>query len=249
MWHAIGRRAMLLLSVVLAAGCSPSKAPPKAPRPRPANIYGPAEFDDNAQTNASVEPADLDLVFTDTRGQKLELKEFRGKKNLVLVFTRGFYGQICPYCTTQTSRLIAQYGEFARRDAEVLVAFPGDKTHLDDFLNAARKEAKAAAAVPFPIVLDEDFKAVDQLDIRGNLAKPSTYILDKDGNVRFAYVGAYDSDRPSVKAMLDQLDAIQSEQVPEKEATEQGGGKTEPEADSSLPDSVGNEPPVRAGPP
>ncbi|MEM2124162.1 MAG: ATPase domain-containing protein, partial [Methanolinea sp.] len=86
--------------------------------------------------------------------------------------------------------------------------------HLDEFLQAARRESRTTAAVPLPVVLDADYKAVNQLDIRGNQAKPSTYILDKEGNVRFAYVGAYDADRPSVKAILDQLDAIQGEQPP-----------------------------------
>jgi peroxiredoxin len=87
------------------------------------------------------------------------------------------------------------------------VVFPGPKGHLDDFTRSARNLAENAA-VPFRLLLDPDFKAVDQLSIRGELAKPSTYILDKQGQVRFAYVGASLSDRPSLKAMLAQLDQI-----------------------------------------
>ena len=41
-----------------------------------------------------------------------------------------------------------------------------------------------------------------------DLAKPATYIVDKQGQVRFAYVGANIADRPSVHFMLDQLAAI-----------------------------------------
>ena len=48
----------------------------------------------------------------------------------------------------------------------------------------------------------------DRLGIRADLALPSTYILDRDGKVRLAYVGATLTDRPSVKAMLDQLDRL-----------------------------------------
>ena len=60
--------------------------------------------------------------------------------------------------------------------------------------------------MPFPIVLDEDFKAVDFFDIRSKLAHPSTYIINKSGNVVFAYVGAdMTADRPSIQAMLDKL--------------------------------------------
>ena len=56
--------------------------------------------------------------------------------------------------------------------------------------------------------LDVELKAINTLGIRGHLAKPSTYILDKKGQVRFAYVGKTTSDRPSIKAMLKELDGI-----------------------------------------
>ena len=62
--------------------------------------------------------------------------------------------------------------------------------------------------IPFPIVLDVELKAVNQLGIRKDLSKPATYILDKQGQTRFAYVGDSLADRPSVKALLDQLDAL-----------------------------------------
>ena len=48
--------------------------------------------------------------------------------------------------------------------------------------------------------------ACDRLGIRDDLAKPSTYILDTRGNVVYAYVGETSTDRPSVKAVLTQLD-------------------------------------------
>jgi peroxiredoxin len=165
------------------------------------------------QTNTEV-PADaLALSFVDTQGRTYSLEQFRGQKNVVLVFLRGFSGAICPYCTAQTSRLISNYGQFAERDAEVLAVYPGDSAHLGEFLEAARNQSQPPAAdMPFPVLLDADFQAVDRLAIRGNLAKPSTFIVDRQGQVRFAYVGAHLSDRPSVKALLAQLDAIEAEQ-------------------------------------
>jgi peroxiredoxin len=111
------------------------------------------------------------------------------------------------YCSGQTSRLIANYKEFTKRGAEVLLVIPGPKDKVDKFLAGARKEADDKA-VPFPVLLDVDFQAVNRLGIRAELAKPSTYILDKQGQVRFAYVGNSITDRPSIKAMLQQLDAI-----------------------------------------
>lgn len=60
----------------------------------------------------------------------------------------------------------------------------------------------------FPVVLDVELKAVDRLGIRKDLSKPATYIIDRDGRVRFAYVGANIADRPGVDAIVAQLDQI-----------------------------------------
>lgn len=177
--------------------------------------YGEVQFKDDAQTNTTVAASALDLTFTDLSGKPVALRDFRDKQNVVLVFTRGFPGFVCPYCSAQTSRLIAQQNEFAKRNAAVLVVFPGPQEHVQEFITSSERQAKEKtgkdAAVPFPILLDVDFKAVDQLDLRDDLAKPSTYVLDKQGELRFAYVGSNSADRPSIKAVLGQLDAIEAE--------------------------------------
>lgn len=64
--------------------------------------------------------------------------------------------------------------------------------------------------MPFPIALDKGFLATDFLDIHSMHAHPSTYLVDKNGNVQFAYVGTdMTADRPSVKALLSRLDQLQ----------------------------------------
>lgn len=173
----------------------------KMPMPQPSEI----RFKDEVQSNTSA-PVGLDgLVFLDTKGQRVPLRKYLGKKNVVLVFTEGFAGgMLCPYCKTQTSRLIANYEKFAELDTEILVVYPGVRDHLDEFIKSATTSEKAEVdSVPFPLVLDEDLSAVGYFNISSNLAHPSTFIIDKRGNVRLAYVGAdMSADRPSVNAML-----------------------------------------------
>lgn len=174
------------------------------------------QFKDQVQSNATPSADALQLTFVDLDGAKVAVDSFRGKQNVVLVFTRGFPGFVCPYCSAQTSRLIAQHEEFVKRNAAVLVVFPGPKDHVQDFIETSRRQArekgaKAKAPIPFPILLDVDFAAVDQLGLRDDLAKPSTYIFDRQGELRFAYVGSNSSDRPSIKAILGQLDGLASE--------------------------------------
>jgi len=125
-----------------------------------------------------------------------------------VVFTRGFSGRICPYCTTQTSRLIANYDEFLQRDTEVLLIYPGSTDQLPQFKQAGLAVA-GEESILFPILLDLDLEAVNTLKIAAQLAKPSTFVINKQGNVVLSYVGSNPGDRPSIKAMLKLLDNLQ----------------------------------------
>jgi peroxiredoxin len=173
--------------------------------PRPEDIV----FQDDVETNVEVPDGLDDLAFSDTSGQRVALEDYLGKKNVVLVFTKGFSGMLCPFCKTQTSRLVANYDKFEQADAEVLVVYPGTRDHLEEFIDAARTSGKKQVdAVPFPILLDEDFAATNFFKIRSSLAIPSTFIIDKSGNVRLAHVSAdMTADRPSVQAMLGVLES------------------------------------------
>ena len=90
----------------------------------------------------------------------------------------------------------------------MVILFPGPSDTLDQFLDQARNQTEGSPVLPFTLVLDKDFAITDQLDIRGDLAKPSSYILDKKGDLVYAYVGVSFTDRPSIKALLAQLDGL-----------------------------------------
>lgn len=213
------RNFLVTTFVFVLVGCggegNKSYTPPKglSPNSAPAtgyDYYGSTpvgQFKDDAQTNTKTADDDLALKFVDKDGKPIDLTQYRDKKNVLLVVMRGFAGMICPNCTAQTSRLIKNHEEFRKRDAEVLVVYPGPTEKVSDFVAASRTLADNDA-VQFQLLLDADFTVTDKLGIRGDLAKPSTYILDKKGKVRFAYVGSSTSDRPSIKAMLTQLDNI-----------------------------------------
>jgi peroxiredoxin len=206
-----GIRAALLFSVLL-AGCG-RYAPGDS-----ADLTGPADFHflDDAATNAAPGDAILNLQFVDQAGKTVRPRDLIGAKNLVVVFTRGYNGSICPYCSSYTSSLITNYPKISERATEVLVAYPIAKPdqsqRLDEFLKATFiRSGDGMTKTPFPVVLDIELKAVDTLGIRKDLAKPATYILDKAGHVRFAYVGKSLSDRPSIKVILKQLDTLREE--------------------------------------
>jgi peroxiredoxin len=212
----IAVRAIALLLTLTVIGCN-SSAPP-APASAPVmQDYGVTDdaiqFLDNLATNTTTDDDISNLVFTNPEGQQVPLKSHLGQKSLVLVITRGYAGSICPYCATQTSRLIANYGKIQERNAEVIVVYPlekpSDQPNLDQFVARAVSQLPTdSRKVPFPLLLDVALKSVDKLGLRRNLSKPATYIFDREGRVQFAYVGNSLADRPSIKAILEQLDKI-----------------------------------------
>jgi peroxiredoxin len=202
------------LLVLVAAGCG---SPSGLPAPPPG--YGEPNLDDVARqfhdkpANRQVSGSDIPLKFVDTAGKEVDLTSFRGKSNVVLVVVKGMPkypgGKFCPGCLAQVHSLTANHAEFQKRNAEILMVFPGSPDTLPQFLTDGKVDGQRDnPKVPFPLLLDKDLKAVQSLGISGDLAKPSTYILDKKGNAVFAFVGETTTDRPSVQALLAQLDKL-----------------------------------------
>ncbi|MAI35390.1 MAG: hypothetical protein CMM07_27445 [Rhodopirellula sp.] len=152
------------------------------------------------------------LVFSDPEGKEVKLSDIMTEKYLVLVITRGWYGGVCFYCASQTSRWARRFEELEPYNAQLAVIFPTETVEeavkIDELEKRIRKGQIPNEEIPYPILLDINLSSVDQLGIRSDLAKPSTYIIDREGRVRFAYVGESIADRPTVDSILKQLSKL-----------------------------------------
>jgi peroxiredoxin len=213
----ISRVARIFLpAVLLAAGCTSD--PPPVPKYSAGYRYSDGgielanQFKDDAPANRQVRRDQVPLQFVDCHGNPVDLASYRGKSNVVLVVGRGIPqsqgGLFCPFCLAQTATLMANVAEFEKREGAILVVFPGPSDRVKEFIEQAKGQAAGVTNTPFPVLLDRDCAACDALGIRDDLAKPSVYVMDKKGNVVYAYVGETLSDRPSVKALLEQLDRL-----------------------------------------
>ena len=150
-----------------------------------------------------------DLRFSDKDGNEVPLADVMTREYLVLVITRGWYGGVCYYCASQTSRWARRFDELDPYDAQLVVIFPTeteeDTPKVQELSKRIKKGDIPNEDIPYPILLDVNLTGVDQLGIRDELAKPSTYIIDRQGRVRFAYVGESIADRPTVDSVLKQL--------------------------------------------
>ncbi len=168
-----------LWRLMLVAACCLLGPACESEKPQPGSPDGAVSYDyayavdpskvrflDSVKTNVQTVEGMANMSFTDIDGNEVLLKDYFGKKNTVLVVTRGYPGAICMYCSTQTSRLIANHDEFAKRETQVLVVFPiktdDDKDKLDELVLSARRNLDIPVEkIPFPIVLDLKLKAVD----------------------------------------------------------------------------------------
>jgi peroxiredoxin len=199
-------RRLLPWLAVLLAGCG---RPPESPvvDVSAGGGYAVAEFKDDAPANAAVDEFPSSFVGAD--GTPVDLTKFRGRK-VLLVVLRGIPqttgGAFCPSCLAQVSGVMANRAEFEERGVEVLVLFPGPGDRAGEFVETARRQTPGEPLQAFRLLLDRDLSTCTRLGIRADLAKPSTYVLDTAGRVTYAYVGETSTDRPSVKAVLAQLD-------------------------------------------
>ena len=97
------------------------------------------------------------------------------------------------------------YEDIQAANAEVLAI------SVDNLAGAERVISRIG--IPFPILYDPS-KEVPQAYgvfnlLNDNLATPSTFILDKEGVIRYRYVASGIGDRPRVSQILQELEDIQ----------------------------------------
>ena len=126
------------------------------------------------------------------------------KRNCLVVVLRGFSGQVCIYCATQTAALVDNLARFEAAGTDVVVLYPGPAESVPQFIAAVRSLGKQ---VPPRLLLaiDADLLLVRQLKLEDQLAKPTSLLLDRSGTVRWTYMGVAMDDRPSVDDILAQV--------------------------------------------
>lgn len=107
-------------------------------------------------------------------GKKVSLKEFRGKKSVVLAFSRAHWW---PHCIRQVVHLQKDYTAIQAQNADVLIVFREDGKEVDGLkLSAARSGAD------FNLLTDLGRKSTPLYQGLGQ--EFCTYIIGKDGKIK-----------------------------------------------------------------
>lgn len=119
-----------------------------------------------------------DFDVTSSAGDRLKLKDFLGKKNVVLYFYPADFTLVC---TRETCGFRDAYAELAAQDAEVIgVSVDSDESH---------RRFADRHSVTFPLVSDGDralARAYGATGLLGDLlgrVRRVTYVIDKKGEI------------------------------------------------------------------
>lgn len=148
-----------------------------------------------------------DFTLQTPGGQTVELSKELSERPVVLVVLRGWPGYQCPICTRQVGELVTRSADLERAGARVILVYPGPAERLKDHA----EEFAQGKGLPegFRFVMDPDYTFTNRYGLRwdkkGETAYPSTFVIDRDGAVRFAKVSKSHGDRASVEEVLKAL--------------------------------------------
>ncbi len=132
------------------------------------------------QTNTAPKDAEstekaADFTLTDLNGNKVSLKDFRGKKVYL-----NFWASWCPPCRLEMSDIQKVYEKYQDKDLVVLTVNLGeDKNTVENFIHRNNYS--------FRVLLDSDQSAAQAYDIT---SIPVSYFIDSEGNVMSERIGA-----------------------------------------------------------
>ena len=94
--------------------------------------------------------------------------------------------------------------EFGRRDAQLLAIAPDSLEHAGTYFQSND--------IPFHCLADPDRRVFRQYDVKSAMVslgqRPGLFIVDREGVVRYAYLGWQQWEIPSIEETLRELDAL-----------------------------------------
>jgi peroxiredoxin len=133
-----------------------------------------------------------DFTLEDMDKRKFSLKDYRGKVVLL-----NFWATWCPPCRREMPSLERLHQKFKGKDFVVLAL-----NQMEDGDKVFTFTGDLGVELTFPIIFDKDSSVSRAYGVQG---LPTTYVVDKKGNVRFRAIGGREFDHPEVEKQILQL--------------------------------------------
>jgi len=198
--HAFPRSAIVFLSAIALTSTDAQQTP----------AFGPADGRDLpavALERVAVGTPAPDFTLERFGGGRVTLSQFRGKKNVVLVFYRGHW---CPYCITQLREMRTLLDADLKRDTELLVISVDQEAETK---MAVQRITGDGAPPDFTFLSDPEHAVIDRYGLlnasgsRRGIPHPATFVIDRAGVVQWRDVQTDYKVRPPNAAILQGLEA------------------------------------------
>ena len=136
-------------------------------------------------------PVAPELILRDLNNKVVDLTRLKGKVILV-----NFWASWCPPCVHEMPSMERLQKFFSAKDFLILgVNMAEDRKTVEHFL-------KTKVNISFPILFDDKGAALKRW---GVFAFPTSYVIDKTGNIRYALFGGVDWDTKEIKNKISGL--------------------------------------------
>ncbi len=161
-----------------------------------------------------------DINAMDQDGKKVQLKELLKKGDVVVIFYRG---QWCPFCSKQLSKVNDSLSFVSAKGASVIAVTPETPENIKKTVEKTKatyaivEDNNMSIMKSYKVNFAVDEKTIEKYKTYGidfdkangsngaNLPVPATYIIGKDGKIKYAFFNPDYRQRPSVKEILEHL--------------------------------------------
>lgn len=145
-----------------------------------------------------------DFALKTPSGERVELAKMLKSGPVALIVLRGFPGYQCPVCNAQIGQFLTRAKKFEDVKTSIVLVYPGPaeglKKHADDFVRGKTLPKNVT------LVIDPDYEFTKAYGLRwdeaGETAYPATFVIDREGIIRFSKISKNHGDRSSPDEVL-----------------------------------------------
>lgn len=141
-----------------------------------------------------IEPivAAADFSLPDIDGDPHALQDFRGK-----VVMLNFWASWCPPCRREMPSMERLYQKFNEQGLVIIAINQWEDPDL-----VFEFTGRLSLEPTFPVLLDRESHVSEQYGVKG---LPTTFLIDRNGNLRYRAMGGRDFDHPEVEKLIESL--------------------------------------------